>query len=48
MEFRISACKIGGERVTGKKARGLQKDEIVCKFQTFLNFSLKLHEETNY
>ena len=46
MEFRISTCKIGGERVTGKKARGLQKEEIVFMCQTFFNLSLKLQEET--
>ena len=33
------------ERVTGRKARGLQMEEIACKCQTF--FSLKRQEETN-
>ena len=33
------------ERVTGRKARGLQMEEIACKCQTFL--SLKPQEETN-
>ena len=27
----------GGERVTGRKARGLQREEIGCKCQTFLS-----------
>ena len=30
----------GNERVTGRKARGLQKEEIGCKCQTFFYFSL--------
>ena len=34
------------ERVTGRKARGLQREEIDCMCQTFL--SLKQQEETNY
>ena len=34
----------GSERVTGRKARGLQMEEIACKYQTFL--SLKQQEET--
>ena len=33
------------ERVTGRKARGLQMEEIACKCQTFL--SLKRQEEIN-
>ena len=33
------------ERVTGRKARGLQTEEIGCKCQTFfLNLSLKQQE----
>jgi len=35
------------ERLTGRKARGLQMEEIGCKCQTFL-ISLKWQEETNY
>ena len=35
-----------GERVTGRKARGPQAEEIGCKCQTFF-LSLKLQEETN-
>ena len=35
------------ERVTGRKARGLQMEEIGCKCQTFFNLSLKRQEETN-
>ena len=35
------------ERVTGRKARGLQMEEIGCKCQTFKNLSLKWQEETN-
>ena len=34
-----------GERVTGRKARGLQTEEIGCKCQTFL--SLKQQEKTD-
>ena len=29
--------KEGNERVTGRKARGLQMEEIACKCQTFLS-----------
>ena len=29
--------KGGNERVTGRKARGLQMEEIACKCQTFLS-----------
>ena len=38
------------ERVRGKKARGPQMEEIVCKCQTlfFFNLSLKRQKETNY
>ena len=35
------------ERVTGKKARGLQTEEIDCKCQTFFYLFLKWQEETN-
>ena len=38
----------GGERVTGRKARGLQREEIGCKCQTFFYLSLKQQEEANY
>ena len=34
-------------RITGRKARGLQMEEIGCKCQTFFNLSLKRQEETN-
>ena len=27
---------VEAERVTGRKARGLQTEEIACKYQTFL------------
>ena len=37
-----------GERVTRRKARGLQMEEIGCKCQTFFNLSLKCQEEINY
>ena len=36
------------ERITGRKARGLQMEEIGCKCQTFFSLSLKHLEETNY
>ena len=36
------------ERVTGRKARGLQTEEIGCKCLTFFYISLKWQEETNY
>ena len=33
-----TAVKVTGiERVTGRKARGLQMEEIACKCQTFLS-----------
>ena len=38
---------IGLERVTGRKARGLQTKEIGCKCQMFF-ISLKQQEETTY
>ena len=34
------------KRITGRKARGLQKEEIGCKCQTFFSLSLKEQEET--
>ena len=37
----------GTETVTGRKARGLQTEEIGCKCQTFF-LSLKQQEETNF
>ena len=37
---------VGCERVIGRKARGLQMEEIGCKCQTFF-ISLKQQEETN-
>ena len=36
------------DRVTGRKAKGLQMEEVGCKRQTFFNLSLKQQEETNY
>ena len=39
--------KGGNKLVTGRKARGLQTEEIGCKCQTFF-LSLKQQEETNY
>ena len=36
------------ERITGRKTRGLQMEEIGCKCQTFFNLSHKQQEETNY
>ena len=38
--------KGGNKRITGRKARGLQMEEIGCKCQTFL-ISFKGQEETN-
>ena len=45
----IEECKdyVHSERVTDRKARGLQKEEIACKCQTFYFISLKWQEETN-
>ena len=37
-----------GERVKGRKVRGLQTEEIGYKGQTFFSLSLKWQEETNY
>ena len=39
--------KGGNERVTGRKARGLQKEEIVCKCQTFLSLLSGRGKQTN-
>ena len=36
------------ERITGRKARVLQTEEIHCKCQIVFYFYLKLQEETNY
>ena len=36
------------ERVTGRKVRGLQMEEIDYKCQTCFNLSLKQQEETNF
>ena len=36
------------ERVTGRKPRGLQTEEIGYKCQTIFSLSLKWQEETNY
>ena len=43
--YDICITKEIAERVTGRKARGLQMEKIACKCQTF--FSLKRQEETN-
>ena len=40
-------CSHEIERVTGRKARGLQTEEIGCKRQAFF-ISLKRQKETNY
>jgi len=39
---------ISVERVTGRKVRGLQMEEIGFKCQTFFYLSLKQQEEANY
>ena len=36
----------GGERVTGRKARGLQMEEIGCKCQTFLSVLSSRRKQT--
>ena len=36
-----------GERVTGRKARGLQMEEIACKCQTFLSLLSGRRKQTN-
>ena len=38
----------GIERITGRKSRSLQMEEIGCKCQTFFSLSLKQQEEKNY
>ena len=38
----------GFERVTGRKDRSLQMEDIGCKCQRFLSFSKRQEEETNY
>ena len=41
-------CYIGtSERVTGRKARGLQMEEIACKCQTFLSLLSGRRKQTN-
>ena len=35
------------ERVTGRKARGLQMEEIACKCQTFLSLLSGRRKQTN-
>ena len=35
------------ERVTGRKARGLQAEEIACKCQTFLSLLSGRRKQTN-
>ena len=37
-----------GERVTGRKARGLQMEEIACKCQTFLSLLSGGRKQTRY
>jgi len=44
---KMFAKAIPDERVTGRKARGLQTEETGCKCQTFFSLSLKQQEETN-
>ena len=39
--------KGGNERITGRKARGLQTEEIGCKCQTFLSFLSSRRKQTN-
>ena len=39
---------LDSERVTGRKARSLQTEEIGCKCQMVFYLSLKRQEETNY
>ena len=36
-----------GERVTGRKARGLQREEIACKCQTFLSLLSSRRKQTS-
>ena len=38
----------GSEKVTGRKARGLQTEEIACKCQTFLSLLSGRKKQTNY
>ena len=37
----------GNERVTGRKARGLQMEEIACKCQTFLSLLSGRRKQTS-
>ena len=37
--FKRSHAFTATERVTGRKARGLQMEEIGCKYQTFFSLS---------
>ena len=38
---------VGCERVTGRKARGLQMEEIACKCQTFLSLLSGRRKQTS-
>ena len=46
---RIQECKdyVHSERVTGRKARGLQREEIACKCQTFLSLLSGRRKQTS-
>ena len=39
--------KVGNERVKGRKARGLQMEEIACKCQTFLSLLSDRRKQTS-
>ena len=50
LKLNIQKTKImasGLERVTGRKARGLQMEEIACKCQTFLSLLSGRRKQTN-
>ena len=44
----ISFTSGARERVTGRKARGLQTEEIGCKCQTFLSLLSNRRKQTSY
>ena len=42
-----NSCPLSRERVTGRKARGLQMEEVACKCQTFLSLLSGRRKQTS-
>jgi len=47
MDRSLPGFSVHGERVTGRKARGLQTEEIGCKCQTFLSLLSGRRKQTS-